>query len=84
MTRSRRTAPSTPNAAGNDREGSVPDIMVGIDRIEGDDGEEMMGLDAGSPQPTKATRQTPATRSSPQHNPGYSHRPGTAAFDQGE
>ena len=63
MTRSRRTAPSTPNAAGNDREGRVPDIMAGIDHTEGDDGEEMIGPDAGSPQPSRTTRQTPATRS---------------------
>lgn len=71
MTRSRRTAPSTPNAAGHDRKGSAPDIMAGIDRTEGDDGEEMIRLDAGSRKPARTASQSPATRSTifPENQP---------------
>lgn len=75
MTRSRRTAPSTPNAAGHDREGSVPDIMAGIDRTEGDDGEEMIEPDAGSRRPATTARQSPATRSSPSQTPENQRKP---------
>ncbi|WP_217988825.1 DUF6538 domain-containing protein, partial [Sphingobium sp. D43FB] len=49
-----------------------------IDQIEGeagDDGVEMMGMDAGSRKPAKATRQSPATRSSPPQTPENQRKP---------
>jgi hypothetical protein len=43
-----------PNAAGDDQGESVGEIMMEIDCAEGDDGTEMMGLDAGSENPMDA------------------------------
>jgi hypothetical protein len=60
-------AASAAHAAAHDQEESVDGIIEHIDGEAGDDDEEMMMLDAGSPQPSRATRQTPATRSSLRH-----------------
>ena len=56
-------AASAAHAAAHDQEESVDGIIEHIDGEAGDDDEEMMMLDAGSPQPSRTTRQTPATRS---------------------
>ncbi len=57
-------ATSATHAPAHDQKESVAGIIDQIDGEASDDGEEMMVLDAGSPKPAKATRQTPATRSS--------------------
>lgn len=70
--RSKPEAPLTAHAPSHDQGESVADIIGEIGGEAGDDGEEMMGMDAGSPQPAKAPRQSPATRSS--RNPRKSGR----------
>ena len=57
-------AASTAHAPAHDQTESVVQIIDQIEGEAGDDGVEMMGMDAGSPKPAKATRQSPATRSS--------------------
>jgi len=61
--RSKPKATSATHAAAHDQGESVAGIIEHIDSDAGDDGEEMMAEDAGSPQPSRTTRQTPATRS---------------------
>ena len=62
--RSKPEAASAADAPAHDQEESVvARIIEHIDGDAGDDEEEMMILDAGSPQPAKATRLIPATRS---------------------
>ncbi|QJR01057.1 hypothetical protein HH800_01895 [Sphingobium yanoikuyae] len=56
-------ATSATYAPAHDQGESVGGIIEHIDGEAGDDGGEMMVLDAGSPQPARATRQSPATRS---------------------
>ena len=60
-------AASTTHAPVDDLGESVGGIIEHIDGETSDDGGEMMVLDAGSPQPSRTTRQTPATRSSLRH-----------------
>lgn len=57
-------AASTAHAPAHDQTESVVQIIDQIEGEAGGDGVEMMGMDAGSRKPAKATRQSPATRSS--------------------
>lgn len=62
----KRSKPETASAAhapAHDEGESVADIIGEIGGEAEGDGAEMMGVDAGSPKPAKATRQSPATRS---------------------
>ena len=68
-------ATSATHAPAHDQEGSVAGIITDIDGEAGDDGTGMMGRDAGSGKPAKATRQSPATRSSPQQTPENQRKP---------
>ena len=68
-------AASAAHAAAHDQEESVDGIIEHIDGEAGDDDEEMMMLDAGSPQPSRTTRQTPATRSTPRQTPENQRKP---------
>jgi hypothetical protein len=65
-------AASAAHAGPDDREESVGGIIDQIDGEAGDDGEDMMVLDAGS---RKLGRQTPATRSSPSQTPENQRKP---------
>jgi hypothetical protein len=56
-------AASAAHAPTHNQGESVAGIIGEIDGEAGDDGEEMMMLDAGSSQSARTTRQTPATRS---------------------
>lgn len=68
--RSKPETASATHAPAHDQGESVVQIIDQIEGEAGDDGVEMMGVDAGSQQPTRTTRQTPATRSSAiQHPP---------------
>ena len=62
--RSKPKAVSAAHACPDDQGESVAGIIDQIEGEAGDDGVEMMGMDAGSPKPIKAPRQSPATRSS--------------------
>lgn len=68
-------AASAAHASVDDQGKSVPDIITDIVGKAGDDGVEMMGMDAGSGKPAKATRQSPATRSSLQQTPENQRKP---------
>jgi hypothetical protein len=59
----RPQAASAAHACPDDKGESVVGIIDQIGSEAEGDGAEMMGMDAGSPTPGKATRQTPATRS---------------------
>ena len=60
----RPKATSATHACPDDQGESVVQIIDQIEGEAGGDGVEMMGMDAGSRKPAKATRQSPATRSS--------------------
>ena len=68
----------------DDQGESVAGIIDQIEGEAGDDGVEMMGMDAGSPKPAKATRQSPATRSSRKPRKSGRSRPRTRPFHQRE
>ncbi|NBB42459.1 hypothetical protein, partial [Sphingobium yanoikuyae] len=68
-------AASATHASAHDEGESVTGIIADIVGDAGDDEVGMMVLDADSPQPAKATRQTPATRSSPSQTPENQRKP---------
>jgi len=68
-------ATSATHAPAHDQGESVAEIIAEIDGEAGDDGEEMMGVDAGLPQPSRTTPQTPATRSSPSQTTENQRKP---------
>ena len=80
--RSKPEAASAADATPHDQGESVARIIDQIDSDTGDDDEEMIGLDACSPQPSSATRQTPlpAPRISAHHS-SRCWLTGTTAFD---